>query len=199
MTEHHTDEATAAVEPDEVLPAEAGDGRLDAAELGLELPVDPDEAIDLLLREVATARDDAQSYLDDLRRVAADFDNFRKRATREQQQTIDRAAERVVREMLPVLDSFDAALGIDATTETEEKLLGGMRGTHAQLMDALAKEGLEPIPTWDEPFDPEVHEAVMTVGDGSGRLVVHQELRRGYRLRGKLLRAALVSLTHEEG
>lgn len=198
MTEQHTEE-TPAVEPDEVLPAAASGDRPDPSELGLELPAEPEEAIDLLLREVATARADAQSYLDDLRRVAADFDNFRKRATREQQQTIDRAAERVVRELLPVLDSFDAALSIEPSTETEEKLLGGMRSTHAQLMDALAKEGLEPIPTWDEPFDPELHEAVMTVGDGSGRLVVHEELRRGYRLRGRLLRAALVSLTHEEG
>jgi molecular chaperone GrpE len=61
--------------------------------------------------------------------VAADFDNYRKRAMRDQQTIVDRAAERVFSAMLPVLDSFDAALAIEATTETEEKLLRGMRST----------------------------------------------------------------------
>lgn len=164
----------------------------DPASLGIDLPQDPDEAIDLLLRTVQESEEETASLLDDLRRVAADFDNFRKRAMREQQQIVERAAERVVREMLPVLDSFDAALAIDPETDTEEKLLGGMRGTREQLMDVLSREGLEEIPTWEEPFDPEIHEAVMSSGDG--RLVVDQELRKGYRLRGKVLRAALVSV-----
>lgn len=185
----------------EVLPVAEAHGpeeTPDPEALGLELPEDPAQAIDLLLRELASAQDEASSYLDDLRRVAADFDNFRKRATRERQQTIDRAAERVVSSMLPVLDSFDAALAIEPQTETERKLLDGMRGTHQQLMDVLAGEGLEVVPTWDETFDPEIHEAVMSPAEGSGRLMVSQELRKGYRLRGKVLRAALVALEYAE-
>jgi molecular chaperone GrpE len=178
----------------EIVEAEPIDqGPPDPAELGIDLPVDKDEAIALLLVELRDSRSEASSYLDDLRRVAADFDNFRKRTTREQHSTVERAAERVVMSMLPVLDSLDAALQIEAQTETEEKLLGGMRGTQAQLMDVLAKEGLEAVPTWGEPFDPEIHEAVMSSGAGSN-LIVSQELRRGYRLRGKVLRAALVAL-----
>lgn len=169
------------------------DGPPDPATLGIDLPADKDEAIRVLLEELHAARGEASSYLDDLRRVAADFDNFRKRATREQQVTVERASERVLAAMLPVLDSFDAALQISPTTETEEKLLGGMRSTHAQLMDALAKEGLESVPSWGESFDPEIHEAVLSSGDGS-KLTVSQELRRGYRLGGKVLRAALVAL-----
>lgn len=168
-------------------------GPPDPAALGVDLPADKDAAISLLLEELRDAQSEASSYLDDLRRVAADFENFRKRAMREQQATVERAAERVVTALLPVLDSFDAALAIEARSETEEKLLGGMRSTHSQLMDVLAKEGLEAVPTWGEPFDPEIHEAVMSNGDGS-RLVVSRELRRGYRLRGKVLRAALVAL-----
>lgn len=174
------------------------DGPPDPAALGLDLPADKNEAIEFLLAELRTSRQEAGSYLDDLRRVAADFDNFRKRAMREQQQTVERASERVLAAMLPVLDSFDAALQINAETETEEKILGGLRGTHGQLMDVLAKEGLEAVPTWGERFDPEVHEAVMTTGDGN-ELTVSQELRRGYRLRGKLVRAALVALEASEG
>lgn len=173
-------------------------GPPDPSELGLVLPDDPSEAIELLLTELAAARSEATAYLDDLKRVAADFDNYRKRAIREQQTTIERASERVVRELLPVLDSFDAALAIEAQTETEEKLLGGMRGTYSQLMEILKKEGLEIIPTWSEPFDPEIHEAVMSPSDGSGNLIVEKELRRGYRLKGKVLRAALVALEYQD-
>jgi molecular chaperone GrpE len=170
---------------------------LSADALGIDLPNDPDEAIPVLLAAVADARSEAGTYLDDLRRVAADFDNFRKRAMRDQHTIVERAAERVLAAMLPVLDSFDAALAIEPTTESEEKLLKGIRSTHAQLIDVLGKEGLEPIPTIGEPFDPEVHEAVMTSG-GDGALVVSDELRRGYRLRGRVLRASLVALEQSD-
>ena len=166
---------------------------LSADALALDLPEDPRQAIQVLLGAVHDARAEAGTYLDDLRRVAADFDNYRKRAVRDQQMIVDRAAERVLSAMLPVLDSFDAALAIEPSTETEEQLLRGMRSTHSQLMDVLGREGLESIESVGEPFDPEVHEAVMTSG-GSGPLVVADELRRGYRLRGRVLRAALVAL-----
>ena len=169
----------------------------DPASLGLELPADPDEAVALLLTELRDAREEATSYLDDLRRVAADFDNFRKRALREQAQIVERAAERLIVDLLPVLDSFDAALAIEPQTETEEKVLAGMRNTHSQFLDVLARHGLEVIPTWGEPFDPEVHEAVNSPGPGEGRLVVTEELRRGYKLRGRVIRAALVTVEHE--
>lgn len=166
-----------------------------AESLGLDLPDDPAAALPIVLAALAEARGEADSYLHDLRRVAADFDNYRKRAQRELSSVVERAAERVVREMLPVLDSFDAALAaVEPKTENEEKLLAGMRSIHAQLLDALAKEGLDRIPTWDEPFDPEIHEAVMTEGEGNGPLRVYLELRAGYRLRGKVLRAASVAV-----
>lgn len=166
---------------------------LDPAELGIDLPDDREEAIALLLGELATARQEATSYLDDLRRVAADFDNFRKRALREQQITVERAAERVLVALLPALDSFDGAVAIEPSADVDAKLVEGMRSTHAQILDILAKEGLEPIPASDTPFDPEIHEAVVSSGDGSN-LVVSQELRKGYRLRGKVIRAALVAI-----
>lgn len=169
----------------------------DAATLGIDLPENPEEAVGVLLEEVHTARDEASAYLDDLRRVAADFDNFRKRAFRDQQNTIDRATERLLQAMLPVLDSFDAAMAYEPQAESERKLLAGMLGTHAQLMDVLAKEGLEAIPAWGEPFDPQVHEAVTSPPDGDGTLVVSAELRRGYTLKGKVVRPALVALDFE--
>jgi molecular chaperone GrpE len=179
---------------DEPLPA----SEPTAHSLGLDLPEDPREMVPILLQKLAEARSEADSYLDDLRRVAADFENYRRRSQRELAALIERAAERVIRELLAVLDSFDAALAIEAQTETEEKMLGGMRSTHSQLLDALAREGLEVIPTWMESFDPSIHQAVTAAGGGEGSLMVKDELRRGYRLRGKLLRAALVSVENEQ-
>lgn len=192
---HHQDTVDDAVEQQEVEAevASTPSGELDPAELGLVLPDDHDQAVQLLLGELRDARAEANSYLDDLKRVAADFDNFRKRAQRERTEIIERASERVLKALLPVLDSFDAALAIEPQTATERKLLDGMRNTYNLLLDVLRKEGLEIIPTWQEPFNPEIHEAVMSP-EGGGELVVSQELRRGYTLGGKVVRAALVAL-----
>ena len=171
---------------------------LTAEALGLDLPDDPAEALPLVLKALAETRMDADRYLDDLRRVAADFENYRKRTQREMAAMVERASERVVRELLPVLDSFEAALAVEPKTETEENLLVGIRNTYDLLADVLSKEGLEPIETWDAPFDPTVHEAVLTTGEGTGTLRVSQDFRRGYKLRGKVLRAALVAVAPEE-
>jgi molecular chaperone GrpE len=168
-------------------------GPTDAAALGIDLPDDPEQAVALLLARLEESRDEASSYLDDLRRVAADFDNYRKRTNREQASMIDRAAERVVRELMPVLDSFDAALSTEAATESERQLLSGMISTREQLLKALEQEGLEVISSIGEPFDPEVHEPVGAPGSGND-FIVSQELRRGYRLRGRVLRPAMVML-----
>src|SRR5688572_26835258 len=172
---------------------------IDPESLGLDLPEDPAEAMAVVLEALVQARMDADRYLDDLRRVAADFENYRKRIQREMAAMVERASERVVREMLPVLDSFEAALAVEPKTEAEEKLLVGIRNTYDLLLDVLVKEGLEPIETWDAPFDPTVHEAVVTTGEGTGTLRVAQDLRRGYKLHGKVLRAALVAVTPDQG
>ena len=164
--------------------------RFDTSLLGLDLPDDREEAVDVLLDALATTREAADAYLGDLQRVAAEFENFRKRAARERDETISRAAQRVVQALLPVLDSFDQAFAHRAQTPGEEQVLAGVRGTFHQLLDVLSKEGLELIPAVGEEFDPQVHEAV--AGGGEGDLMVSQELRRGYTLKGRVLRPAMV-------
>jgi molecular chaperone GrpE len=161
--------------------------------VGLELPDQPEEAIDLLLRALKDSQEESSNYLSDLKRVAADFDNYRKRAMREQTVMLDRAAERVIQKLLPALDSFDAAVNTEVESEAGKQLLAGMLGTREQLLNALAEEGLRVIPTVGEEFDPEVHEPV-GAAQGDGSPVVAQELRRGYQLNDRLVRAALVTL-----
>jgi molecular chaperone GrpE len=135
--------------------------------------------------------------LDDLKRVAADFDNYRKRTLREQGTVLDRAAERVIQKLLPALDSFDAAVNTTVESEAGQQLLSGMLGTREQLLTALSEEGLRVVPTVGETFDPEMHEPVGAPA-GDGELIVSGELRRGYQLNGRLIRAALVTLELKE-
>jgi molecular chaperone GrpE len=112
---------------------------------------------------------------------------------REQSLVLDRAAERVIQQLLPALDSFDAALSIKVESDAGKQLMTGMEKTREQLLGALAEEGLKVVPTVGEKFDPEVHEPV-GAPSGEGQLMVGEELRRGYQLNDRLIRAALVTL-----
>ncbi len=169
---------------------------LGAHHLGLELPDDPAEAQQLLLRELFEARQEASEYLDTLQRLAADFENYRRRVERDQAENVMRASQRIVEALLPTLDAFDAALAYESQSDAETKLLDGMRGTRSQLIDTLTREGLAPVDANPgTPFDPAVHEAV--AGGGDGDLVVGSELRRGYRLRDRLVRPAMVTVEAE--
>ena len=177
------------------MPNQPGD-QSPPVEIDIDLPDDPDEAIATLTDEVLTARTEAAGHLDDLRRVAAEFENYRKRVERDRTETVERSTERLVGALLPVLDSFDQAFTHEPATEQEAALVKGMQSVYHQLMDVLAAEGLEPIAAEGEPFDPNVHEAVS--GGGSGDLFVANVMRRGYTLRGRVLRPALVVVAGEE-
>ena len=183
--------------PEEVEAVEAeivqSEGATEALNLGIDLPENNEEAVQLLLSKLEESRNEATSYLDDLQRVAADFDNYRKRTIRDQAHLVDRAAERLVRELMPVLDTFDAAVSVEATSDSERQLMSGVLNTREQQLKALESEGLEVIASIGESFDPEIHEPVGAPA-GEGSLVVAQELRRGYKLNGRVLRAALVVL-----
>ncbi len=166
-----------------------------AERLGLSLPDDPHEATEVLMRELDEARQDSGELLANLQRLAAEFDNFRKRTERDQIENVQRAGQRVIESLLPTLDSFDAALAIEATTEVERRMIDGMRGTEALLLEALKAEGCERIDAVGAPFDPAVHEAVQVI-PGDGEQVVEQELRKGYTMRGRVIRPSLVVVGH---
>lgn len=187
---------------DESLPDEGGDSSEEVPErepvaerLGLSLPDDPHEATEVVLRELDEARQDSGELLATLQRVAADFDNFRKRTERDQIENVQRASQRVIESLLPTLDSLDAALAIEATTEVERRMIDGMRGTESLLLEALRAEGCERIDAVGTPFDPAVHEAVQVI-PGEGEQVVEQELRKGYTMRGRVIRPSLVVVGH---
>jgi len=140
------------------------------------------------LADVTRERDE---YLDALQRLKAEFDNYRKRAAREQLQLTSRAAERLVKELLPVLDDLERALAA-AEDHEEAQLEEGVRLVHRALVDALRKEGLAEIET-NGSFDPHVHEAMLSQPDDekeSGAIL--DVLQKGYRIGDRVVRPARV-------
>ena len=139
------------------------------------------------LADVARQRDE---YLDTMRRVQADFDNYRKRVERQQREMADNAATSLVKKLLPVLDTAEMALAHGGGEDVKQ--------VEASLFDVLSKEGLERILPEGQPFDPEVHDAVAhepVEGEGAPeRPEVSQVLRAGYRWKGRVLRPAMVKV-----
>ena len=113
-----------------------------------------------LEEQLAALEAERDEHLNDLKRVAADFENYRKRVARDQESLAARAHERLVKELLPVLDDLERALAA-AEEHEEAKLEEGVRLVHAELAAALEREGLAEIETNGQ-FDPHVHEALLT-------------------------------------
>jgi molecular chaperone GrpE len=158
---------------------------------------------------LAAALDQRDEYLDSLRRLQAEFENYKKRVAKQQLDQVTRAAASLVDKILPVMDTLDLATAHLGDTESPDGR--ALVAVSNQLRDVLAKEGLERIDPLGEPFDPNAHEAVGHVpaeeqspvdGDGSepssasdaasGEPVVEQVMRAGYRWRGTVVRPAMV-------
>jgi molecular chaperone GrpE len=140
------------------------------------------------LEAVTAERDE---YLDLLQRVKADFENYRKRSAREQERLVAHAHERLVRELLPILDDLERALEA-AERHEEAKLVEGVQLVEQSLRRALAKEGLAEIEA-EGAFDPHVHEAVLTKpGNGGEPGSVLEVVQRGYRVGDRVVRPAKV-------
>ena len=174
VEEAMADAVAAAIEADPELAAAAASDEAAA-------PVE----VDLDLASTARERDE---YLDALRRLQADFENYKKRMQRQQSETLERAGEDLAVKLLPVLDTLDLARQHGAGEGVEQ--------IASALFDVLAKEGLERVDAVGAPFDPNEHEAVShEEGDGgTDGPVVSGLMRAGYRWRGRLVRAAMVTV-----
>ena len=149
-----------------------------------------------LEEQLAALEAERDERLNDLKRVAADFENYRKRVARDQESLVARAHERLVKELLPVLDDLERAL--EAAAEHEEaKLEDGVRLVHRELVKALAREGLVEVET-DGKFDPHVHEALLSQPSEQEDGSVIEVLQKGYQLGDRVLRPARVVVSQGE-
>jgi molecular chaperone GrpE len=162
-----------------------GDTEVEPA-TGEEPDLELDEVTVLSVALEATRRERDQ-YLDALRRLKAEFENSRKRQERERIRILSMASERLVQELLPVLDNLDRAL------EAGGDIREGVQATRDQLAEVLGDEGLLPVASDGQPFDPNVHEAVMgQVSEEHEEGTIIQTFQRGYVLNGKPIRPAKV-------
>ena len=149
------------------------------------------EGRELTLEEqVAALEAERDERLNDLKRVAAECENYRKRVARDQESLVARAHERLVKELLPVLDDLERALAA-AEEHEEAKLEEGVRLVHRELAAALQREGLSEIDT-DGQFDPHVHEALLSQPSDAREGSVIEVVQKGYKLGDRVVRPARV-------
>lgn len=150
-------------------------------------------------RELAEAIAQRDEYLDALRRLQADFENYKKRMVKQQTEHLERAAEHLVSSLLPALDALDLAVAHSGSLEADagSDSLAQVANT---FFDVLGKEGLDRLDPLGEPFDPTLHDAVLheAAAEGAGQeqqvAEVTEVLRPGYRWKGRVLRPAMVKV-----
>jgi molecular chaperone GrpE len=148
------------------------------------------EEIPALLKELEGVRRERDEYLENMRCMKAELENSRARLEREHARSVELASERLVKELLPILDNLERAL------EADGDIREGVEATREQLVGILTQEGLSPISSEGQHFDPAVHEALMSKpSDQHEEDTVIQTLERGYVLNGKTIRPAKVAVS----
>lgn len=151
--------------------------------------------VDRLRDELDEARKAAAEYLNDLKRLKAEFENYRKRVLKEQTHIVEYASQALVERLLPIVDNFELALIAADRTSDYAALVRGVEMVFGELRELLRKEGLRTIEALGKPFDPEQHEAVLEAGGRQeGEPVVGEVLRPGYTLKGRVVRPAMVKV-----
>ncbi|MGG0811399.1 nucleotide exchange factor GrpE [Paenibacillus alvei] len=176
----HTEDTSAS----ENAAAESGEGNTSSSEGAVENA------------ELAKAKAEAEDYQQRYLRAQADFDNFRRRTLKEKEDFAKYASAKLVTELLPVLDNFERALATEQASSEAESFIKGVDMIFRQLGQVLEQEGVKPMEAVGQPFNPEFHQAVMTVDtDEYEEGVVVEELQKGYMLKDKVLRPAMVKVS----
>ena len=151
----------------------------------------------LVAQQALTAKaEELQALNDKYLRLAAEFDNYKRLAQRDQRDQIRFGNEQLLKELLPVVDNLERAIKASKEDGSSEVLIQGVELTLKQLSGALSKFGVQAIPTVGEPFDPSGHQAVASVpSEQVPSQHVVEEFQRGYRLHDRILRAAMVTVS----
>ncbi|MGE7111961.1 nucleotide exchange factor GrpE [Lysinibacillus sp. NPDC047702] len=171
-----------------------------AENLSTEEDVVEQQEVELTIEEQYEAKlADLQAKLDDEEnrhlRLRADFDNMRRRSQLDREAAEKYRAQSLLSDLLPVLDNFERALQVEATSEEAASIVKGIEMVYRSLIEATEKEGLQVIKAEGEPFDPNIHQAVMQEQDNEKDAgVVLRELQKGYILKDRVLRPTMVSV-----
>jgi molecular chaperone GrpE len=155
-----------------------------------------EESLEELKKQLDEKEKEVKEIHDRMLRLAADFENYRKRAAREKEDMAKFSCEEVIKSVLPFVDNLERAVDHSEKAKDVESLVEGAKLTIQQLLQTLNKFGLSPIESMGKPFDPAFHEAVMVVAtDEHQPNHVVEEFRKGYLLHDRLIRPASVSVS----
>jgi molecular chaperone GrpE len=160
-----------------------------------ELP-SPDAALDELQKDYDELADELKAQKEEFLRQAAEYENSRKRLAKDRDEAVKYAGERLLQDIFPVLDSLEMTLSHVKPEQAEDPLVSGVRLILKQFQQTLTKYGLEEVGNAGDPFDPNKHEAIGTEASAeSAPGLVTRVHRKGYRLKDRLVRAALVTVS----
>ena len=156
--------------------------------------IDTEAYISKLNQDLEEQKKKADEYVDSLKRNMAEFDNFKKRMNKEKESLYITILSDVISNLLPVIDNFEKAKDAECADETYKT---GISMIYNQLMELLDKQGVEKIPDIGQTFDPDIHEAVMSITDETkGEKEIVEVFRTGYRLKDKVVRHSLVKVAN---
>lgn len=154
----------------------------------------PEIDVPALLTELEVKETAVQDGIDRLKRLQADFDNFRRRTRQEKEELSAVVAQNLIKELLPLLDNFERAMAADVAAEASS-LRGGVDMIYKQFVTTLEKNGMAKIEAVGQKFDPNFHEAVMRVADDSMEDdTIAEELQKGYSVCGRVIRPSMVKV-----
>ncbi|WP_375089561.1 nucleotide exchange factor GrpE [Peribacillus sp. RS7] len=196
MTENKNEEKTLENETIEESAAEAvfAEEETPAEQNQEETPVEKDE-LQLAHEKIAELQAKIEEMDNRYLRLQADFDNSRRRAKLDMEAAQKYRVQSIASDLVEALDNFERATKIEAENEQTKSLLQGMEMVYKAITDALTKEGIEPISSVGEEFDPRLHQAVMQVQDENfGSNIVVEEFQKGYLLKDRVIRPAMVKV-----
>lgn len=145
--------------------------------------------------EVSKLQDELEAEQNKYLRLLADYDNFKRRTQKDKEISAKFRSQSLLTDLLPVLDNFERALAVEAKSDDAASIMKGVEMVQKSLLEAVKREGLEEIKAVGEPFDPNFHQAVMQEKDENAEPgTVLQELQKGYTLKGRVLRPAMVKV-----
>ncbi|MEF3304535.1 nucleotide exchange factor GrpE [Paenibacillus sp. GYB003] len=198
MTEQEKRQAT--LEQEELVNEPGGETAGEAAEaVEAEDRAENEEKADetaAVRRELEEQRKLADEHYQRYLRTQADFDNFRRRARQEKEDFAKYASAKLIEQLLPIVDNFERAITVSKDSSDHDALLKGVDMIYRQLDAVLVQEGLTPIESVGQPFNPEVHQAIMQVeSEEHEEGIVVEEVQKGYKLKDKVLRPAMVKVS----
>ncbi|OZU89919.1 nucleotide exchange factor GrpE [Virgibacillus indicus] len=154
-----------------------------------------DDEAEALQKDIQSLQQEKEETYQRMLRLQAEFDNFKKRSQKEKEADRKYKSQDLVNELLPVMDNFERALKIEVT-EATSSLIDGITMVYKQLQDALKSQGVEVIEAEGKEFDPNEHHAVMQIEDDEMESnIVAEELQKGYKLKDRVIRPAMVKVT----